>query len=233
MNTLRDTWDTIAADWIRWARSPALDHAFWRLNLPTMLGLLPAPGDLTVDVACGEGRVSRELKARGHAVVGVEGSPALAAAAREADPEIEVHVADAVAMPLADDVADLAVCSLAVMNFDDPAAVISEIARVLRPGGRLWLSVLHPVNSWGDAGDAGYFQATVYAEELVRDGARITFHDTHRPLGEYLGALEAAGFLLEAVREPVPDDAHVADHPDAARWLTRPSFLHVRARLDG
>ena len=91
---LRAAWDAQAADWIAWARAPDHDHFFWRMSMPALLALLPAPGRLTVDVGCGEGRLARELKARGHRVVGIEGSPALAAAAREADPELTVHVAD-------------------------------------------------------------------------------------------------------------------------------------------
>jgi SAM-dependent methyltransferase len=228
---LREAWDGEAADWVRWARSPGLDHAFWRMNLPALLALLPEPGELTVDVGCGEGRVARRLRELGHTVVGVEGSPALAAAARAADPELEVHVADAAAMPLGDGVADLAVASMSLMNMDDPPAVVREVARVLRPRGVFCLSILHPVNTWDDAPGDGYFDTVVYAETVQRDGARMTFHDTHRPLGAYAQALEAAGFAIEVLREPVPDAAHVADHPDAGRWRRRPGFLHLRARL--
>ena len=94
--TLRDAWDENAADWVRWARSPELDHAFWHLNLPALMALLPAPGGLTLDVGCGEGRVARALKELGHRVVGIDSSPALVMAARKADPGFDVQVADAV-----------------------------------------------------------------------------------------------------------------------------------------
>ena len=59
----------------------------------------------------------------------------------------------------------------------------------------------------------------------------MILHDTHRPLGDYFGALEDAGFLVERVVEPVPDAAYIAAFPEAARWLERPGFLHVRALL--
>jgi hypothetical protein len=58
----------------------------------------------------------------------------------------------------------------------------------------------------------------------------MTFHDTHRPLGDYFGALERAGLLVEALREPAPDDAYVADHPEVERWRRAPAFVVVRAR---
>ena len=228
-DTLRAGWNDNAHAWVEWARSKELDHAFWNLNLPALLQLLPPPGDLTLDVACGEGRLARRLKQLGHHVVGIEGSAALAQAARDADPMLEVHLADAADMPLRDDVADLAIISLALMNMDDMPRVVHEVARVLRPAGHLCLSVLHPINSWGDAGDVGYFDTVRYVEQLERDGHRMTFHETHRPLGHYFRALEDAGFLIEQLREPMPDDVYAAAHPEIGRWRTRPSFLHVRA----
>lgn len=231
---LRTAWDANADDWVRWARDPELDHAFWRLNLPALLDLVPTPGELTVDIACGEGRVARALRERGHRVVGIEGSPALVAAARDADPAFEVELGDAASLPLPDGAADLAVMSLALMNLDDMPAAVREAARVLRPGGVLCVSLLHPLNTLGDAGpDAGYFDEARYAETLTRAGAEMTFHDTHRPLGAYFAALADAGFAVDRLVEPVPDDAYVRDHPDAARWRERPAFLHVRARLTG
>jgi SAM-dependent methyltransferase len=233
MSGTRAAWDSEAQAWIAWARAREHDYFFWDFNLPALLELLPPPGRLTVDVACGEGRVARELKARGHRVVGVEGSPALAAAAREADPEFEVHVADAAALPLADGVADLAVSSLALLNIDDLDAAVREVARVLAPGGRFCFSNVHPANSpkpLGSHPEAGsYFAEYSYAETRERAGARMTFHDIHRPLERYAAALERAGLLIEALREPRPSAAAVAAHPSMAQWLTRPCMLHVRA----
>jgi SAM-dependent methyltransferase len=229
---MQAAWEEAAGNWIRWARSPRHDHAFWRLNLPGLLRMLPPPCE-TVDVGCGEGRFGRELLQRGYRVTGVETSETLARAARDADPPLELCVADAAAMPLPDDRFDLAVASLSLMNMDRLPAVVDEIARVLRPGGRFGISLLHPLASLREGGpDASYFDEIRYAETVERGGLRMTFHDTHRPLSAYLGALERAGFVIEALREPVPDDAYVADHPEVARWRRRPPFLHVRARLD-
>jgi SAM-dependent methyltransferase len=229
-HSLRAAWDENAEDWVRWARSPECDHAFWHLNLPTLLALLPRPGELTLDVGCGEGRLARALKELGYHVVGVESSPALAQAAKDADPSFEVHVADAAAMPLPDHHVDLVIASLSLMNMDDMPGVVGEIARVLRPEGRFCFSVLHPINSWGDAG-AGYFETVRYTEELRRNEARMILHDTHRPLSDYFGALQDVGFLVERIVEPVPDDAYIAAFPEVVRWLERPGFLLVRARL--
>lgn len=187
--------DENAADWVRWARSPELDHAFWHLNLPTLINLLPIPRGLTLDVGCGEGRVARALKECGYRMVGVESSRGLVAAAQEADPSFDVHLADAAQMTFPDDHFDLAVASLSLMNMDEMPQVVSEIARVLRPMGRFCFSILHSINSWRDAGEVSYFHTVRYNEELTRGDARLTLNDTHRPLSDYFRALEDAVFL--------------------------------------
>jgi SAM-dependent methyltransferase len=229
----REVWEERAEDWIGWARSRELDFGFWELNLPAMLELLPPPGRLTLDIACGEGRLSRELARLGHRVIGIDSSPSLLASAREAQgagPHPELLLADAAALPLDDGMADLAVASMALMTVDDMPAVVSEVARVLAPGGRFLITVLHPVDTWGDAGGS-YFLETAYDKEIVRDSGSMTFRDAHRPLSAYCGALEQAGFAIERVREPEPSEEYFDRHPDAARLRGRPFLLHLRAVL--
>jgi len=230
--SLRQAWEDNAESWVNWARSVELDHAFWRLNMPALLDLLPGPeGRITLDVGCGEGRLAREMKRRGYRVVGLESSRSLCAAAREADPEFDVVLGDAADLPFPDETFDLAVASLSLMNMDDMPGAVREIGRVLKPAGVFCFSVLHPVNTWGDAGNISYFDTIAYEERLEVDGGTMTFHDTHRPLREYFAALEAAGFLVERLREPRPDEEYAASHAAATRWRDRPGFLHVRAVL--
>jgi SAM-dependent methyltransferase len=236
--SLRDAWDAAADEWIAFARTPDHDHWWWRMTLPALLELLPAPGRLTVDLGCGEGRLARELLARGHAVVGIEGSPRLAEAARTAQPPVDARVGDAAAVPLADGSADLVVASMTIMNFDDPAAAVAEVARVLALGGRFVLALVHPHNSLLAAREhlgpaVAYVDDVRYAWDGTRDGVPMTFHDTHRPLSHLFGALEAAGLLVEAVREPVPTAEHLAAHPKAAARLRDPILLLVRAVKPG
>src|SRR5262245_13024757 len=70
---LRDTWEHNAEAWIRWAREPGHD-SYWRFHRDRFLELVPAPGRLTLDIGCGEGRLSRDLAALGHEVVGIDSS---------------------------------------------------------------------------------------------------------------------------------------------------------------
>ena len=74
---LRSAWQARADAWVRWARSPELDDDFWLFHLRRFLDLLPAPGRLTVDVGCGEGRLTRALAAAGYRVVGADTASAL------------------------------------------------------------------------------------------------------------------------------------------------------------
>jgi SAM-dependent methyltransferase len=178
-------------------------------------------------VGAGEGRLSRELHALGHRVVAIEPSPVLAAAAREAEPRIEVVQAPAEAIPLEDGAADLAVASMSLMNIDVLDDALRELARVLSPGGRLAFSIPHPAASAGD----DYFGEHTNVDERERDGVRMEFHDRHRPLATYFAALAAVGFAVQELREPVPDDEHVAAFPEVAVWRRRPCFLQARAAL--
>ncbi len=116
---------------------------------------------------------------------------------------------------------------------------IAEAGRVLAPGGRFCFAIVHPMISAGDfasdAADAAlvltepYFKARPYVDRLERDGLPMSFHSVHRPLEAYAVALETAGFLIETIREPAPDDETVRQFPRMARWKRMPCFLHVRA----
>lgn len=224
---MRAAWDAQAESWVRWARTPEHDHFFWRMGLPALLELVGAPGRRTLDLACGEGRVSRELAACGHRVIGVEASPALVEAARAAAPGLEVLEGDATAIPLEDGAVDLVVCSMALVNFDDIDAAVREAARVLEPGGRFCFTTVHPSNSV-KAGES-YFAEHTYEETRTRDGLTMVFTDRHRPLSAFSRAFEGAGLLVEALREPVPGAEHVAMYPRMEQWTRRPAFLAGRA----
>jgi ubiquinone/menaquinone biosynthesis C-methylase UbiE len=145
---LRDEWEGVATDWIRWARAPGHD-TYWRFHRERFFELVPPPGALTLDVGCGEGRVARDLKALGHTVISIDASPTMVAAARQGDPDGDYRLADAAALPLDDACADLVVAFMSLQDVDDMPGAVSEIARVLVPGGRACLAVVHPLNSAG------------------------------------------------------------------------------------
>jgi SAM-dependent methyltransferase len=101
------SWEAAALEWAAHVRGGRDEPFEW--NAPPFFDSLPPPRGLTVEIGCGEGRVTRELKARGYDVVAFDVSETLVALAREADPEGEYAVADAASLPLGDGVAELVV----------------------------------------------------------------------------------------------------------------------------
>jgi SAM-dependent methyltransferase len=235
---LREAWESQAKAWIAWVRRPGHD-SYDRFHREQFFDLLPGPGKLTVDVGCGEGRVARDLLARGHRVVAFDGSPVLVAAARDFTPSVAAEVADAATLPLPDACADLVVAFMALHDVEDLDGAVREVARVLVPGGRLCLAIVHPMNSAGrfDGEEANapfriegsYLARFDYADHLERDGLTMLFHSRHRPLADYFAAFAASGLAVETLREPaVPESA--AKSPAVRRWQRVPLFLHMLAR---
>ena len=114
--SLADGWNDQADNWIAWAREPGHD-AYWRHHRRQLLGLLPPPGKLTLDIGCGEGRVSRDLALGGHNVVAFDlTEPMIQAAAEHPDMTAPCVRADAAAVPVADGTADLVVSFMALQD---------------------------------------------------------------------------------------------------------------------
>jgi SAM-dependent methyltransferase len=238
---LSDSWEQQAKNWILWARTPGHD-SYWRFHRDQFLELLPAPGTLTVDVGCGEGRLSRHLQTLGHTVVGIDASKTLIDAAAEADPNGDYRCANAACLPLANKTCDLAVAFMTLQDVDDLPTAVLEIGRVLVDGGIACLAIVHPINSAGRFVDdsstspfviaSTYLDEFDYADEIARGGLQMTFHSRHRSIEAYSRALEAAGFAIEALREHrVPQEAIAFDR--SRRWQRLPLFLHMRARKIG
>ncbi|MGH9017902.1 MAG: class I SAM-dependent methyltransferase [Acidimicrobiales bacterium] len=231
----RGEWEDEAENWIRWARTPGHD-AYWAYRASFFEAVVPPPGRRTVEIGCGEGRVSRDLRDRGHRTVGVELSPTLVAAAAGADPDGRYIRADAAALPLGDGVCDLVVAYNSLMDIADMAPALSEAGRILVPGGRLCICVTHPTSNAGrfttNEPDAPfvvtgtYFGRRRFEMTETRDGLSMTFRGWSYSLEQYAAALAGAGFVIETVREPVP--AEPSGH--LLRFCRIPMFLHIGAR---
>ena len=236
--SLRDRWEEQANAWIDWARTPGHD-SYWRHHRDQFLRIVPAAGVLTIDLGCGEGRLTRHLKSQGHQVIGIDAAPSLVAAARAADPSMTILRGDAASLPLADSCADLVVAFMSLHDIDAMPDAVAEVARITRPGGRFCAAIVHPINSAGkfdgNTADApfiikgDYLKSFAYADTVEREGRSMTFHSRHRSLESYFDALETSGLVVEALREPdIPDDALVSEA--SLRWQRIPLFLHWRAR---
>jgi SAM-dependent methyltransferase len=208
--SLADAWEEHAAQWIPWARAVGFD-GFWEGTWPALRSVLPTPDGPTVEVGCGEGRVSRHLAGLGHDVVAVERSPTLAHAALDGDPPVRPALADAASLPLASGCSALVVACMVLQDVDDLGGSVAEMGRVLRRGGVLCFAIVHPFASAQDPQrfgcdgpflvDERYLTERRYVDTAIRDGTSMTFVSIHRPLSAYMDALHNAGFALEVVQE--------------------------------
>lgn len=126
------------------ARAAAYDDHTGRVTtcaIPTLLALAEtAPGARVLDLCCGTGRAAGAAAALGARAEGVDISPAMIDAARRAFPAAAFDVGDAEAIPREDGRYDAVICAFGLMHVGDPAAMLGEMARVLKPGGRVALS---------------------------------------------------------------------------------------------
>lgn len=230
-------WEEQAENWVRWARSSNGDA--FRDYAPSFYSLLPPPYGWTLELGCGEGRVVRDLVQVGHRVVGVELSQTLVRYAAEADgTSCYVH-GNASALPFSDGSFDLVVAYNSLMDIEDMPRAVAEVARVLRSGGRLCVSVTHPLN---DAGtfvsgegespfviEGSYLGKRDFEAKFERDGIEMTFSGWAYSFEEYFAAFEKAGLLTECLREPPAPDQAVQRDPAERRWQRVPLFAQIRA----
>jgi demethylmenaquinone methyltransferase/2-methoxy-6-polyprenyl-1,4-benzoquinol methylase len=154
------------------------------LRLPTARTVL--------DVACGTGDLCRELARAGYRPLGVDLSRGMLAHARTAAPLVQ---ADALRLPLATATVDGAVSGFALRNFVALDPLFLELARVVRPGGRIaLLDVAIPTRPLLRAGHAVYFGHVV-----PRLGALLSDKDAYRYLPKSVAYLPDPPALLQQI----------------------------------
>ncbi len=199
----------------------------------------PRPGEHILDVACGTGVVARlaaPLMGDGGRVVGVDINPAMLAVARKLSAPIERAIewreGSALALPLENETFDLAYCQHGLQFFADRPAALREIARVLRPNGRIalavWRSLEHnpvprliwesvschlnaPVSALVPSfnlGDAGELQALLEAAGYVDVAVSTHDHTVREPHNPQLISqiLAGAAAFLPAVAAMKSDE---------------------------
>jgi SAM-dependent methyltransferase len=176
-------------------------------------GLLPAvTGERVLDIACGQGRMSRYLAGLGAEVTGVDISAAMLGKARAMGPEDIAYIcADVSGQPGWWDGRpfDGSTCEMALMDIDDLAGTLSTVATVLRQGGWFVASIVHPCFPGSERGQSSWPPGEGYDREgwwtspdHYPEGARIRVGATHRKLSTFLNALLDAGLEAECFAEP-------------------------------
>jgi SAM-dependent methyltransferase len=151
-----------------------------------------------LDAGCGTGRHARYLTDRGLDVVGVDQSPEMLARA-VADNMSELCQAVVTELPLADGAFDATVCALVLAHFPDLGQPMTELIRVIRPGGTLLISDIHPL-AVALGGHAAYSGSD------DRLGVIRNYLHQH---SDYLRVFRALGLEVEACLEPVWTDTEL------------------------
>lgn len=184
------------------------DNPLLAVEEPAVLRLL---GDLTqgraLDACRGTGRLTARLIERGHAVIGVDSSPAMLARAAAAVPRADFVLGSLDRLPFATETFDLVVCALALTHQAALGPAFAELARVVRPGGYVLTSDIHVVSLY-----LGGVAGVVHQRE-----AKVMPATRFGP-SDYVGAARASGLEVLECREPTWPGAAASGGPVAQEW---------------
>jgi 2-polyprenyl-3-methyl-5-hydroxy-6-metoxy-1,4-benzoquinol methylase len=212
-------------------------------------------GKTVLDAGCGEGYNTRLLARSGARMTGVDISERMIELARQEEQReplgIRYEVASFSNLALFDDVSfDVVVSSMALMDGPDFEGAAREIHRVLRPGGALMFSIIHPcfvTKGYGWIPDehgnpvkitiSDYFASEPWVEhwrfsraQTPEDVEPFAVPRFPRTLSGYLNTLIEAGFVLKRIKEPRPSEELCEKHPRMQRWRDHAAiFLYVHA----
>lgn len=246
------SWDAVADWYSGWSGSEGSYH-HQQVAIPALLELLQvAAGEAILDIGCGAGALASSAVKAGVRYTGVDLSPKLIEVARRHHKACRFHVGDATRLASVTGLRrgsfDGATFLLSLQDIDPLDEAVASTAWALRPGGRLALLMIHPCfriprqSGWGwDVGRGlRYRRVDRYLTPLdipmqEYDGGRKgTTRSYHRPLQDYVAALAAAGFVVEALCElsaPAPPKGAEEKRAERISREEIPMFLGLRARL--
>lgn len=227
-----DCYKTIASNYAR-----VVDDKPWHTlyERPGTLSLLPPlEGKNLLDVGCGTGWYAEYCSSRGARVTAIDlNAEFIAMTKARIGDRIRVLQAD-LSKPLdfaADHEFDLVVCPLVMHYLQDWLPAFSEFRRILVPEGLLVFSTHHPFMDWHLFQRDNYFSVERLDDEWAEIG-KVSYY--RRPLTRISADLHAAGFVIERLLEPLPDEEMRTANPEGYEKLCKnPWFLFVRARRDG
>lgn len=205
-----------------------------------------------IDFGCGEGTNTRRLARAGARMTGIDLSSGMIAKAQSAEASDPLGITYQLGSfsdptPLEAQSFDRVVSTMALMDGPDLPGAMREAYRLLKPGGELAVSVLHPchITSGGirwvgskTGGASGliignYHNRQPFTEHWQfevkqhQGGKPNPFKVLHFPrtLADWVNAVTDAGLMLTRIEEPVPTDAAIAQHPNLERWRDHAAFL--------
>lgn len=193
----------------------------------------PVSGRTVLDLACGDGTLSRWLAVHGAYVTGVDSSVQSVEGAKTRDAHerhgISYLAGDPQDLYMIDDSAfDDVLCNLSLGRVQNLGAAVAEVARIIRFGGRFIFSVGHPCFEQQLLGGARKPppRHNYFAEDL-RSG--LFGPVRHRTLATYINAVAARGFTVRRVLEPSAEERDVSANPNFHAWRRAPIALVIEA----
>jgi SAM-dependent methyltransferase len=252
---VRQCWERNAEAWTQLSRA-GYDVCRDHQNTPVFFAMLPdVQGLRGIDIGCGEGHNTRLLAARGAQVTALDVATSFVQAAARVDRYgIGYLVASALELPFADGSFDFATAFMSLMDVSGPDRVLPEVARVVRAGGFVQFSILHPCFSpphrrlvRDDAGApvalevARYFDRTegeietpwLFSAAPVEAKAGLRPFEVprfHRTMADWLNSIHSAGLRVERCEEPMADPETAAKVRGLADTRIAPNFILFRCR---
>jgi len=208
-------WDIVADEYHR-RHGDEGGYSHREYVLPAMLEMIgPVRGKRILDIGCGPGYLTRPLAKKGAKVTGTDLSSELLKIAQGLEREkplgIEYLLLDASRLDgIKDSSFDIVTCNLALHAIEDAKSAIRECGRVVKPGGRLVFSIMHPVTDTVESSDykrdsrGFYVKLRSYGKGRAKAhrGFRLTkVLNYHRPFGFYMNELFGNGFVVSGCRE--------------------------------
>ncbi len=165
-------------------------------------------GRRILDAGCGSGPLSAALRDRGATVTGFDKSAGMLKLARKRlGPDADLRQADLGGpLPFPDGAFDDVIASLVLHYLEDWTAPLAELRRVLKPGGRLIASVMHPISGHPLTRPGADYWATYQwtDKNSTSAGHSYVLRYWHRPLAAMIEAFTGAGFRITVISEPRP-----------------------------
>jgi ubiquinone/menaquinone biosynthesis C-methylase UbiE len=206
-------------------------------------------GERVLDLACGQGYFTREIKKQTGSVVGADISKELIAKARAQTPGATFHATPASKLGFAKNGEfDAALCVLALQNMEDLSPVFKEVRRILKRGGRFVFVLNHPAfrvlkrSSWGFDEESktqyrrvdGYLSSAKIAVDMhpgrAASAKTISYH---RSLQDFFKALSGAGLAATRLEEWISHKQSQKGPRQKAEDTARreiPLFMCIEAR---
>ena len=230
------------ADWWQREFTDGVDPEYTEQIIPLILEWTSG-FERVLEVGTGEGQVARAIAATHNAsVVGIDPTVNQIDEAIRRGGGPEYQLAGAESLPFDDASFDAVVCCLVFEHIDAVDEALSEVARVLRPGGRFVFCLNHPLlqtpgSGWIDDQildpPEQYWRIVPYLTEQatieeVEKNVFIRF--VHRPLSRYVNAMADSGLVLERMIEPAPPQGFIDRAPEYTEVTTIPRLLTLVAR---